>query len=95
VSDGDWPVIYFKASFPARIETRAARSHIYAACRDVVNRARRHQRLGNMVEHAQDPGAKALLERDLGGSADVAEAVEIDATEYWILRAAARARIRP
>jgi hypothetical protein len=40
-------------------------------------------------------GAKAVLERDLGRSADVAEAVEIDVAEYRILRTAAQARIRP
>jgi hypothetical protein len=88
--------LYYKAISPGRIETRATRSHIYAACL-LVTWPTESGTSGYLTWFStqEDAGVKAIRERDRGNSADVAEAVEIDATEYRILRAAARAGRRP
>jgi hypothetical protein len=57
----------------------------------VADSKRHWQRCGTR----DDAGARAVLERDMGRRADVAAAVEIDATEYRILMAAARAKGQP
>jgi hypothetical protein len=96
-ADGDRPVtLYYKAIFPDRVETQAVRTRTYAACLLV----RWPTAIGADSPVAwfstrEDAGAKAVIERDMGNSADVAAAVEIDATEYRILRAATRAGRRP
>jgi hypothetical protein len=90
--------LYYKAIFRGRrIETQAARTRTCAACLLVTwPTAFGIGRSVTWWSTLGCAGAKAVLERDRGNSADVAEAVEIDAKEYRILRAAELAgRRRP
>lgn len=83
--------LYYKAIFPNRIETRSTQSRTYVACL-VVTWATERGSGGFVTWCGTYERASAEAERELarGRHAAIAEAIEIDAAEYRILKAAAR-----